>query len=446
MKPRCPTVRRGSFSSAWIAALPLLVWILGTGCGSGPSRVVAPKPASGSTIGSLYAFADPTSILVHWSTRLNARTEMPPYPEPDPPWRAPATSRLLMSAVGPDVGFRVIAERKGVGIDSTVAIRLTPDRSYWFRSATYTGFGIEIDRSQPIEVQPGGPDVVIETFGSVWPDTDDPQPLFAWSPQGDAIVYARTGDVDPYEGNLFLHRFDGTPDEPVTNFPRDGHVLRSVDWAPDSDRIAFVYSPGRTWPDVDHRIWVTNANGAEPVSLTNGYGVSDPAWGPNGTLYFARQIEESLPITQVEAAQVSDSTAHRTILSSVGYKYGLNVHPDGARIVYSGEDQSALSRSLFVLDVTTGLSRRLMSAEPWDDISPSYSRDGKTILFCSRRSGTYEVWRYDLTSGRLKQITHAHSGRIGPGFARESPDGQRLALWLRELPQNEGFVRILQMN
>ena len=160
-------------------------------------------------------------------------------------------SRLLMSTLGPDLGFRVIAERMGVGIDSTVAVSLTPDRSYWFRSATYTGLGIEIDRSQPIEIQPGGPDLVIESFGSVWPDTDDPQPLFAWSPQGDAIVYARTGDVDPYEGNLFLHRFDGTPDKPVTTAFRPTGTS-SVAWIGLQIRTrSLSYTapggPGRTW-------------------------------------------------------------------------------------------------------------------------------------------------------------------------------------------------------
>ncbi len=443
MNPRSSTVRRRAPSRFTIPLFAFLASILGAGCGSDGSRVFQPDPYAGNTIGVLYAFAGPTSVLVHWSTRYDVPFDGVSRHEPSR--FVPVKSRLLMSLTGPDAGFRIVAEHGGVGVDSLTANGLTNDRSYWFRSATYNTFGVEIARSNPIESQPGAPDVVIENFGSLPKEYDEPQPYFAWSPQGDAIVYVQSGDGD-FAGNLFLHHFDGTADEPVTRFAPDGHVLLSVDWAPDSDRIAFVYSPGRTWEDSDYRIWATDASGAESTSLTSGEGVSDPAWGPAGALYFLRGVGGEPTVIQVEGTQYGDSTAHRTILSTTGYKHGMNVHPDGESIVYSAEDRGGLNRSLFVLDLSTLETRRLMPAEPWDDVSPCYARDGRSVVFCSRRSGTYQVWRYELASGRLRQLTRTRFAIPGPTTVRESPDGRRLAILQTDPYQNHSFVQILELN
>ena len=153
MSPRCSTVRRRAPSRFTIPFLALLgSFLLGAGCGSNGSRVFQPDSYAGNTIGVLYAFAGPTSVLVQWSTRYDVPFDGVSRHEPSR--LVPVTSRLLMSLTGPDAGFRIVAEHGGVGVDSLTANGLTNGRSYWFRSATYNAFGVEIARSNPA-IAPG---------------------------------------------------------------------------------------------------------------------------------------------------------------------------------------------------------------------------------------------------------------------------------------------------
>jgi Tol biopolymer transport system component len=61
-----------------------------------------------------------------------------------------------------------------------------------------------------------------------------------------------------------------------------------------------------------------------------------------------------------------------------------------------------------------------------EDISPSWSRDGKEIVFTSDRSGQREIWVKNLDTGELTQITTDG----GYSFPSISPDGKKIA-WIR---------------
>ena len=52
---------------------------------------------------------------------------------------------------------------------------------------------------------------------------------------------------------------------------------------------------------------------------------------------------------------------------------------------------------------------------------PSWSSDGKSIYFASNRTGSLQIWRRELASGRETQVTH-HGGFAG----FESYDGKTL--------------------
>jgi Tol biopolymer transport system component len=67
-----------------------------------------------------------------------------------------------------------------------------------------------------------------------------------------------------------------------------------------------------------------------------------------------------------------------------------------------------------------GPTRRL-TENPALDALPDWSRDGRTIYFCSNRSGAYEVWKMAVSSGEPTQVT-----RGGGVVAVESPDGRYL--------------------
>ena len=70
-----------------------------------------------------------------------------------------------------------------------------------------------------------------------------------------------------------------------------------------------------------------------------------------------------------------------------------------------------------------------MTEGNWDDIVPSWSRDGKWIYFCSHRTGDWELWKIPAVGGQAVQLT-----QTGGFEAKESKDGKWLyySKWFSE--------------
>jgi len=66
---------------------------------------------------------------------------------------------------------------------------------------------------------------------------------------------------------------------------------------------------------------------------------------------------------------------------------------------------------------------RLVSGN-WNDITPAISPDGKWLAFASNRTGFYDLYLLDLTSGQLLQVTNTPEYDASPSW---SPDGRWLA-------------------
>jgi len=73
-----------------------------------------------------------------------------------------------------------------------------------------------------------------------------------------------------------------------------------------------------------------------------------------------------------------------------------------------------------VIAADGGVPRRLTDTA-YNNMVPSWSRDGRNIYFASDRSGRYEVWKMPSGGGEAIQVTHA-----GGYAAFESPDGKYL--------------------
>ncbi|WP_241265540.1 amidohydrolase family protein [Streptomyces boncukensis] len=92
--------------------------------------------------------------------------------------------------------------------------------------------------------------------------------------------------------------------------------------------------------------------------------------------------------------------------------------PDGGRIAF------AALNALWVADTTGGRRpRKVVQAEPTRYLlAPSWTPDGKALIYADDREGLLAVRRRDLDSG--KETVLADGGRVFPAL---SPDGERLA-------------------
>lgn len=150
---------------------------------------------------------------------------------------------------------------------------------------------------------------------------------------------------------------------PHSLLERDGAATRfiaSTEWdtapqySPDGKKIVFASARSGSM-----ELWVCDADGQNAVQLTNlpGGSPGSPRWAPDS--------------------------------SSIAFDHDL----------YGNKDISVVS-------VDGGKPRRL-TAEPSNEVRPSWSRDGRWIYFGSNRSGQWQIWKAPAGGGPAVQVTRS---------------------------------------
>ncbi|MBN2388935.1 MAG: TolB family protein [Anaerolineales bacterium] len=68
-----------------------------------------------------------------------------------------------------------------------------------------------------------------------------------------------------------------------------------------------------------------------------------------------------------------------------------------------------------------GLPLTRLTADPWDDITPALSPDGKWIAYASRRNGYWDLYALSLETGQVVRLTDTPEYEAAPSW---SPDSQ----------------------
>jgi Tol biopolymer transport system component/DNA-binding winged helix-turn-helix (wHTH) protein len=131
-------------------------------------------------------------------------------------------------------------------------------------------------------------------------------------------------------------------------------------FSPDGKRLAYMCDRSGTM-----EIWVSDSDGANPYQLTAVDGAGTPRWSPDGT--------------------------------SIAF-----------------DSRSAI----FTVDVKSGAVRPMVK-DQFENLCPSWSRNGKWIYFASSRTGQFQVWKVPVEGGTPVQVT-----KRGGHAALESLDGK----------------------
>jgi Tol biopolymer transport system component/imidazolonepropionase-like amidohydrolase len=108
---------------------------------------------------------------------------------------------------------------------------------------------------------------------------------------------------------------------------------------------------------------------------------------------------------------------HARVTVHEGTSMAVAVSPDGRQLAID------LQGSLWVLPVGGGTARRITDAYH-DARQPSWSPDGKTLVFQGYRDGGYDLWAVDADGTRLRQLTRGPHDDREPAWA---PDGRTIA-------------------
>ncbi len=217
----------------------------------------------------------------------------------------------------------------------------------------------------------------------------------AWSPDGQWIAYASLHS--PAIG-LYIIRPDGSGGQRLTSFQSVTLV-----WSPDSQYIAFVANC-----DGNCDIYVVEVSSGKVRQLThNGLVDAYPTWSPDSQ-YIAFISNRSLSFDVHVLALDCDDTAEG------------------------------------------GCTAQRLTYNPDADSFPSWSPDGKQIVFSSNRTGNYELYTVEAACYQqpetcepgIKQITYSTGRDI---TALWSADSKQLAYW-SNYPNRSSDLHIMEVS
>ena len=120
----------------------------------------------------------------------------------------------------------------------------------------------------------------------------------SWSPDGRSIAYSEMRQLDPpfkrFGSDIFVVNANGSTRVNLTVNPAPMNI--SASWSPDGKKIAYVASPKPFLWLPPHNIHVMNADGTNPVMLTQEERWAyewNPTWSPDSRrIAFARQTPD----------------------------------------------------------------------------------------------------------------------------------------------------------
>lgn len=221
-------------------------------------------------------------------------------------------------------------------------------------------------------------------------------------PAGPELTEEERKIVDRFDGRAYdwmQFRFDrrgylpdptdafATPPSQIFVLPREGGEPRrltgldvdasSLDWRPDGQALAFIADEHQrdehTYPRAD--LWTVDLDGSVTRLTDDGFDWDDPTWAPDGRRLVVRG--------------------------------GV-----GLDVVISERWDHGAPTDLWLFDAG-GRERRNLT-EAWDLIpgSPVWSEDGSHLYFTASMGGNSHLFRLEVGSGAVEQITHG-DGRIG---------------------------------
>lgn len=258
-----------------------------------------------------------------------------------------------------------------------------------------------------------------------------------WSPDGKQITFTRQvpgeiikvpgEQVQTYTYDVFVMNADGSNQQNLTDNPS---INGEGSWSLDGRHIAFTSS--RSGAFNIHLITLENG---VIEQLTHNGGATTPHYSPNGREVVYEQSAGSF--WKNIHLMTADGTRQKPLLPpkpGLVIRFNPRFSPDGSRILYGestykerverdAEGQTiyldVMSSQLRIQHRHSNTNQHIKLPKNWRPGGGDWMADGKEILFAAdeiglitKEHGNYDLYRYSLNTGHLRQITdHPASDR-----------------------------------
>ncbi len=260
-----------------------------------------------------------------------------------------------------------------------------------------------------------------------------------WSPKGDRLAFfsdksnPQNGYSDRYNEIYVISTVDGTVISRPVKAERSGDLeslhsyLSGLAWSPDGKRVAFISkSHGHD------ALFIVDASSGKrrkriELELT---GMRNPSWSPDGGKIAFEGMKNGftdLYVYQLESGHLDRLMKDRYDDNDPSWS------PDGRYLAFSSDrgpqaiDSTGFepgNYNIYTILMETGEIRQLTD-NPYKNIQPAFSPDGKRIAFVSNRNGIDNIYLYDMQTESDFPITNIISGAFTPSWA---PEGDKLAI------------------
>ena len=233
----------------------------------------------------------------------------------------------------------------------------------------------------------------------------------AWSPDGLKIAFEGMS-VRRGTSTVYVMNADGSNLVDLNIFSSGGRYESPV-WSPDSSKIALSASLGDGM-----QIYVVNADGSNPVNLTQGIGISLgmaplPSWSPDGTkIAFANGVPSFGPVSDIYVMN-ADGSNPINLTQGIGRNANPVWSPDSSKIAFERHDSFGTPSEIYVMNAD-GSNPVNLTQNPAHDRFPSWSPDGTRIAFQSSRGLNSEIYVMSADGSNLVNLTQNPANDAAP--------------------------------
>lgn len=240
------------------------------------------------------------------------------------------------------------------------------------------------------------------------------------SPNGKYVVFLSEKNL--FTTDLFLaDAKTGKLIRKIASTATDGNVdhfnfLESAGtWSPDSKRFAFdVYEKGRSILVIKD---IFKGRKTQKIKIPGVPAFSNPAWSPDGKSI----VVSGLVNGQTDLYQYTLKSKKVKRLTNDRYSEILPTwSADGQYLAFStdqlsierGRSNGAWVMNLAVMDVASGTIENIDVFPGADNMNPQYDKNGN-LFFLSNRDGRRNLYRYDVATKKVFQLTDMMTGITG---------------------------------